>query len=133
MKFWMKENSSKGADNEASRAEKAEDSPQVILSAEEPTMTRQLNALSNIVQRALLFGGDQELLVLSETLNTNRAIFVERWYPGTEGPQENMKKETRPGVQYLNALISLLRRAYDEGVVTDLEPDLPLIQSYSNS
>ena len=133
IKFWMKEKSSIDADKEAPKAGKTEDSPQVILSAEEPTMTRQLNALSNIVQRALLFGGDQELLVLSETLDTNREIFVERWYPGTELPEENTEKETRPGVQYLNALISLLRRAYDEGVVTDLESDLPLIQSYSNS
>lgn len=105
----------------------------IILSGDEPTMTRQLNALSNIVQRALLFGGDQELLVLSETLDSNRFSFVERWYPGTGDPNEEMDNETRPGIQYLNALILLLRKAYDDGVVSNLEPAVPLIQSFSNS
>lgn len=105
----------------------------IILSEDEPTMTRQLNALSNIVKRALLFGGDQELLVLTETLDSNRSPFAERWYPGTGGPSEKMEDESRPGLQYLNALVLLLRRAYDDGIVTDLEPGVPLIQSYSNS
>jgi hypothetical protein len=105
----------------------------VILCSEEPSMTRQLNALSNIVHRGLLFGGDQELLVLSETLADNRDIFVDRWYPNTGPPSENWEDETRPGVQYLNALICLLRKAYDEGIVTNLNPMVDLIQSYSNS
>ena len=105
----------------------------VLLSGDEPTMTRQLNALSNIVQRSLLFGGDQELLVLSETLDSNKFPFAERWYPGTGDPTEEMKDETRPGLQYLNSLILLLDKAYDDGVVSDLEPAVPLIQSYSNS
>ena len=105
----------------------------IVLSEDEPTMTRQLNALSNIVQRALLFGGDQELLVLSETLDSNRYPFAERWYPETGEPAEEMEDEIRPGIQYLNALVLLLRKAYDEGTVTDLEPGVPLVQSYSNS
>jgi len=105
----------------------------IILSEDEPSMTRQLNSLSNIVQRALLFGGDQELLVLSETLESNKFPFAERWYPGTGEPAENLEEETRPGLQYLNSLILLLCKAYDDGVVSDLEPAVPLIQSYSNS
>ena len=105
----------------------------VILSADEPTMTRQLNSLSNIVLRALLFGGDQELLVLSETLDSNRSPFIERWYPGTDQPAADMDDESRPGLQYLNALIMLLHRAYDDGLVMELEPSVRLSQSYANS
>jgi hypothetical protein len=137
-RFWMKEDDSKYQD-EAKSAESSEanlkkdDLGLVLLSNEEPTMTRQLNSLSNIVQRALLFGGDQELLVLSETLDTNKQPFLERWYPGTGGTSEDPLEESRPGVQYLNALIVLLRRAYDDGSVTDLEPFVSLIQSYSNA
>jgi hypothetical protein len=105
----------------------------IILSEDEQTITRQLNALSNIVQRALLFGGDQELLVLSETLDSNRFPFAERWYPETGDPSEEMEDETRPGLQYLNSLILVLRKAYDDGIVSDLEPAVPLSLSYSNS
>lgn len=36
---------------------------------------------SNIAQRALLFVGDEELLVLSETLNADKPPFIQRWYP----------------------------------------------------
>eukprot|EP00977_Amphora_coffeiformis_P024100 scaffold15076_cov155-Amphora_coffeaeformis.AAC.4 len=107
----------------------------VLLSAKEPSMTRQLNVLSNIVLRALLFGGDQELLVLAETLDADRAAFVERWYPATGGllNDGDLKKEDRPGVQYLNCLIDLLRECYDDGIVVDLQPSLPLSQSYANA
>eukprot|EP00536_Pseudo-nitzschia_multiseries_P012947 jgi/Psemu1/210133/e_gw1.523.43.1 len=105
----------------------------VILCSDEPSMTRQLNAFSNIVRRALLFGCDQELLILSETLAGNDESFVDRWYPDTGPPAGNMEDETRPGVQYFNALISVLREAYKEGLVTNLEPLTPLSQSYSNS
>lgn len=139
LKFWMKEIGSSEKDKEHSTAKKVDKKQKgdvgagIVLSAEEPTMTRQLNSLSNIVQRALLFGGDQELLVLSETLDSNRKTFIERWYPDTGTAPEKTEKETRPGVQYLNNLIQLLRRAYDDGVVLDLEPTLPLIQSFSNS
>lgn len=105
----------------------------IILSADEPTMTRQLNSLSNIVLRALLFGGDQELLVLSETLDSNRSPFIERWYPETDEPAEDMNDYGRPGLQYLNALILLLRKAYDDGIVTELESAVPLSQTYANS
>jgi hypothetical protein len=112
-----------------------EDLGGVLLSANEPTMTRQLNVLSNIVWRALLFGGDQELLVLAETLDADRAAFVERWYPndGTLPNHRFLEEETRPGVQYLNCLVRLLRTCYDEGVITHLEPLLPLSQSFANS
>jgi hypothetical protein len=109
------------------------DNNRVILCSSEPSMTRQLNGLSNIVHRALLYGGDQELLVLSETLADNRNAFVERWYPDTGPPVEEMEDETRAGVQYLNALISLLRKAYDDGVVTNLDPMVHLNKSYANS
>ena len=132
LKFWMKEKADDDVSSDTSKQGKDE-AGLVLLSDEEPTMTRQLNALSNIVERALLFGGDQELLVLSETLETNKDPFVERWYPETGKPSESLEEESRPGVQYLNSLIELLRRAYDNGVVTDLEPAFPLIQSYSNA
>lgn len=107
----------------------------VLLSSKEPSMTRQLNVLSNIVLRALLFGGDQELLVLAETLDADRAAFVERWYPNTGGllNDGDLKNENRPGVQYLNCLIDLLRQCYDNGIVVDLQPSLPLSQSYANA
>lgn len=105
----------------------------IVLSEDAPTMTRQLNSLSNIVLRALLFGGDQELLVLSETLDNNRIPFAGRWYPETEAPGEAMEGEERPGLQYLNALILLLRKAYDDGFVTVLDPFTPLSSSYNNS
>jgi hypothetical protein len=107
----------------------------VLLSAEEPSMTRQLNVLSNIAVRALLFGGDQELLVLSETLEADKPAFVQRWYPGLNGEVELMssEEETRPGVQYLNCVVSLLKTCYKNGIVTTLDPPLPLIQSYSNA
>jgi hypothetical protein len=139
LKFWQKKNekSLTGVNEESLESPKTQssavDDGRVILCSEETTMTRQLNALSNIVHRGLLYGGDQELLVLSETLADNRQTFVDRWYPGTDPPTENMKDETRPGVQYLNALISLLRQAYDEGIVTILDPMVPLSPSYGNS
>lgn len=140
LKFWQKKNGQSSTEKEQSAFDeisklqsKPGDDGRVILCSEEPSMTRQLNALSNIVHRGLLYGGDQELLVLSETLADNRETFVDRWYPNTEPPTDNMADETRPGVQYLNALISLLRRAYDEGIVTNLEPLVPLSQSYGNS
>eukprot|EP00980_Cylindrotheca_fusiformis_P007106 scaffold1489_cov194-Cylindrotheca_fusiformis.AAC.16 len=137
-RFWTKDDDSKASEKtklpeNSETILKKDDLGLVLLSDEEPTMTRQLNSLSNIVQRALLFGGDQELLVLSETLETNKGPFVERWYPGTGESASNLLEESRPGVQYLNALILLLRRAYDDGTVTDLDPFVPLIQSYSNA
>lgn len=105
----------------------------VLLSAEEPSMTRQLNVLANIVQRALLFGGDQELLVLAETLEADKPAFIQRWYPDTGGTVENLEEETRPGVQFLNCLVELLTRCYKDGAVYELTPPLSLIQSYENS
>jgi hypothetical protein len=112
-----------------------EDLGGVLLSAEEPTMTRGLDSLANIAQRALLFGGDQELLVLAETLDADRAPFVERWYPNTGGVKEGapLEEETRPGVQFLNCLITLLRDCYSKGMVSNLNPPLPLIKSYTTA
>ena len=103
----------------------------VLLSAEEPTMTRQLNVLSNIVLRALLFGGDQELLVLSETLEADKPAFVERWYPEDSAVAKD--NEGRPGVQYLNCLVSVLQTCYREGVLQSLDPPLALTRSYGNA
>ena len=112
----------------------------VLLSAEEPTMTRQLNVLSNIVQRSLLFGGDQELLVLSETLEADKPAFIKRWYPNERAANTNIdstmnddKDEKRPGVQFLNCLVQLMKDCYGNGVVVDLEPPFPLTQSYANA
>jgi hypothetical protein len=129
-KFWKREKPEE-PEEEISR----EDLGGVLLSSEEPSMTRQLNVLSNIVQRALLFGGDEELLVLAETLEADRAAFADRWYPDTGGILESLpvEAESRPGVQFLNCLVKLLRDCYDDGVVTDLNPPLPLPQSYANS
>ncbi|KAL7569336.1 hypothetical protein ACA910_016878 [Epithemia clementina (nom. ined.)] len=142
LRFWKKqapqqqevekpeENSSEEKDESASLSR--EDLGGVLLSAEEPTMTRQLNVLSNIALRALLFGGSQELLVLAETLDADRVAFVERWYAHTGGLVP-VEEERRPGVQFLNCLVTLLRNCYNNGVVTNLQPPLPLVQSYANS
>jgi len=101
----------------------------VLLSATQPTMTRQLNVLANIVQRALLFGGDQELLVLAETLDADRIAFVERWYPsGSESSLDDLS-----GVQFLDSMIALLRKCYEEGIVTTLDPIVKLSASYENA
>jgi len=106
----------------------------VLLSDDEPTVTRQLNVLANIVKRALLFGGDQELLVLSETLEADKLPFIRRWYPDTDGPvDDDVTKETRPGVQYFNCLVLLLKNCYEYGVVSEINPPLPLMSSYANS
>ncbi len=72
----------------------------VLLSAEEPTMTRQLNVLSNIRRRALIFGGDQELLLLAETLDADKPAFIQRWYKNNPTEDSDVRNETRPGVQY---------------------------------
>jgi len=105
----------------------------VLLSAEEPTMTRQLNVLSNIVQRTLIFGGDQELLVLAETLDADKPAFIQRWYKEDQASDIDIQNETRPGVQYLNSLIQLLRDCYTKGVLTDVSPTLPLSTGYLNA
>jgi len=136
LKFWKKEKKEVTETKIVTRPEEASKSATdigVILCSEEPSMTRQLNAFSNIVRRVLLFGDDQELLILSETLAENDKSFIQRWYPDTGPPCQNMEDEVRSGVQYLNALICLLREAYREGTVTNLNPLVTLGQSYSNS
>lgn len=105
-----------------------EDLGAVLLSAKEPTMTRQLNVLSNIVQRALLFGGDQELLVLSETLEADKPAFIQRWYPNAGGDGI-----VQPGVQYFTSLVKLLKSCYENGVQADLDPPVSLSPSYANA
>ncbi|KAL3909645.1 MAG: hypothetical protein SGARI_002500, partial [Bacillariaceae sp.] len=123
LRFWKKKGDGSSDDSAVQEAtSQPKDDGRVILCSDEPSMTRQLNGLSNIVHRGLLYGGDQELLVLSETVADNRDTFVERWYPNTGPFTEEMEDETRQGVQYLNALVSLLRKAYDEGAVTNLDP-----------
>jgi len=136
LKFWRMGQEVDVIDEEDEVELSREDLGGVLLSAEEPSMTRQLNALSNIVQRALLFGGDQELLVLSETLDADKAAFIQRWYPsGDKGTIELTKPEDemRPGVQYLNCLVSLLKGCYEDGGMEDLLPPFPLIKSYANA
>jgi len=111
----------------------------VLLSSSEPSMTRQLNILSNAVRRALLFGGDEELLVLSETLDADKPAFVKRWYPTSKDDGNNNnndddeQQQQQAGVQYLSALIKLLATSCKDGVVTTLEPPLPLTASYANA
>lgn len=107
----------------------------ILLSAKEPTITRELNSLANIVQRALLFGGDQELLVLFETLVADRPRFAEKWYPSSGGvdDEKELDDETRPAMQFFNCLLKLLSECYNYGVVTTLDPLLPLTDSYANS
>jgi nitrite reductase/ring-hydroxylating ferredoxin subunit len=112
---------------------KPDDLGGVLLSAEEPTMTRQLNVLSNIVERTLIFGGDQELLVLAETLDADKPAFIQRWYSNDQGDNVDVALETRPGVQYLNALIRLLRDCYAKGVLKDIRPVVPLTNAYMNA
>jgi len=136
LRFWKKKDEEPEEDQEkqisGEDSKKTKDST-VILCSEDPSMTRQLNSLSNIALRVLLFGDDQELLILSETLAENGKSFARRWYPNTFSLPEKMEDETRPGVQYLNALVCLLREAYKEGTVTNLEPLTNLSQSFSNS
>ena len=107
----------------------------VLLSAEEPSMTRQLNVLSNICQRTLIFGGDQELLLLAETLDADKPAFIQRWYKKNDaaGDGGDVRAETRPGVQYLNSLIRLLRDCYTRGAILDVTPTLPLTAAYQNA
>eukprot|EP00531_Pseudo-nitzschia_arenysensis_P015081 CAMPEP_0116133264 /NCGR_PEP_ID=MMETSP0329-20121206/10012_1 /TAXON_ID=697910 /ORGANISM="Pseudo-nitzschia arenysensis, Strain B593" /LENGTH=658 /DNA_ID=CAMNT_0003627881 /DNA_START=153 /DNA_END=2129 /DNA_ORIENTATION=+ len=132
--FWMREKKPEKEMEEIPVVEEEpKEDPGVILCSEEASMTRQLNAFSNIVRRVLLFGDDQELLILAETLADNVKSFIDRWYPETGPASEDMNDETRPGVQYLNSLILLLREAYKEGTVVDLNPMTTLSQSYSNS
>mmetsp|Transcript_24227 Transcript_24227/g.35895 ORF Transcript_24227/g.35895 Transcript_24227/m.35895 type:complete len:654 (-) Transcript_24227:84-2045(-) len=70
------------------------------------TVTRQLNILSNIVQRTLLFGGDDELLVVADTLEEDQTIFQSR-YP-SQGD----------AWAYYQVLIQLLRTAHKEGSIS---------------
>jgi hypothetical protein len=139
MQFWKKTNEEETPleqeDSEEGFELDARDLGGVLLSAEEPSMTRQLNVLANIVQRALLFGGDEELLVLSETLDADKSAFVKKWYPGPNGEVtlDRADEEERPGVQFLNCLILLLKECYKSGVVTTLDPLLPLPKSYANA
>jgi hypothetical protein len=140
LKFWKKtdEEVTPPAEQEDSEEDfelDARDLGGVLLSAEEPSMTRQLNVLANIVQRALLFGGDEELLVLSETLDADKSAFVKKWYPSPNGEVKlaSSDEEERPGVQFLNCLVLLLKECYKNGVVSTLDPLLPLPKSYANA
>ena len=122
-------------DDSSDGDESKDDIGGILLSAKEPTITRELNSLANIVQRALLFGGDQELLVLFETLVADRPRFAEKWYPRSGGVdnEKELDDETRPAMQFFNCLLKLLSECYNYGVVTTLDPLLPLTDSYANS
>ena len=114
---------------------KPDDLGGVLLSAEEPTMTRQLNVLTNICHRTMIFGGDQEVLLLAETLDADKPAFIQRWYKTTDWDTTStiMDIETRPGVQYLNSLIQLLRDCYTQGAVNDVTPTHPMTTGYQNA
>jgi hypothetical protein len=114
---------------------KPDDLGGVLLSAEEPTMTRQLNVLTNICHRTMIFGGDQEVLLLAETLDADKPAFIQRWYKTTDLDTTStiMDSETRPGVQYLNSLIQLLRDCYTQGAVNDVTPTHPMTTGYQNA
>jgi len=134
------DNNTLSSNNETSLTIENDDLGGVLLSSKEPTMTRQLNVLSNVIQRTLLFGGYQELLVLYETLDADKSAFVRRWYPCSSNNQHvadfvdlDPTIETRLGVQYFNCLLRLLKDCYIKGVITDLSPPFPLSQSYSNA
>ena len=62
-----------------------------LSSASEPTITRQLNVLSNIVKRAFLFGGESELRVLAQTLEEEKSAFSDRWYGGEPNTKQVRK------------------------------------------
>jgi hypothetical protein len=114
-----------------------EDLGAMLLSAEEPTVTRQLNILANVVKRALLFGGDDEILVLHETMEADKTAFINRWYKDvqwTDNPfSVDPKVESRPGVQFYNCLTQLLKDCFTNGVVTDLSPPFVLTPGYMNA
>jgi len=93
------------------------------------SITRQLNELSNIVQRTLLFGGDEEIKVLIETLEADQTIFQDLY---SISPEES-GKEQNPGWVYYQCLVQLLRQAYENGSFSTLEPPLPLNLSYANA
>ena len=120
---WMEEGGEKGGDAELGS---------FLSSANEPTITRQLNVLSNIVKRAFLFGGDSELRVLAETLEEEKSAFVKRWYGGSK-TGVSKTDASRDGVAYLEALILLCRVAYQQGIVDSLIPYVQLNQGYGNS
>lgn len=131
LKFWRR-NEDTNIDESDEMELSREDLGGVLLSSKEPSMTRQLNALSNIVQRALLFGGDQELLVLSETLEADKPAFIQRWYPSDTIRLTSAEEENRPGVQFLNCLVQLLKECYEHRMA-GLDAPLPLIPSYMNA
>jgi hypothetical protein len=153
IKFWSKNKSNTNDNNNSTTSttklndgnnKKMEDSIQisitnrngVLVSMEEPqTMTQQLNVLSNIVQRVLLFGGDQEILVVSETLAADLLVFINRWYPTTESSDAitTTTISSRPGVDYIQCLVQLLQNCYRDGIVSDLDPPIKLRASYANS
>lgn len=131
LKFWRR-NEETNVDESDEMELSGEDLGGVLLSSKEPSMTRQLNALSNIVQRALLFGGDQELLVLSETLEADKPAFIQRWYTSDTIRMTSPEDEDRPGVQFLNCLVQLLKECYEHRMA-GLDAPLPLIPSYMNA
>ncbi|GMH93804.1 hypothetical protein TL16_g12727 [Triparma laevis f. inornata] len=99
-----------------------------LMSSLSGTMTEQLNVLSNVVRRSLLFGSDLELTILSETLSAQKITYSEKWYPEIS----RSEIEEIESVKYLNALIGLCDKAVNGGV-TSLEPSIDLSSSYGNS
>jgi hypothetical protein len=82
-----------------------------LSSASEPTITRQLNVLSNIVKRAFLFGGESELRVLAQTLEEEKSAFSDRWYGG----EPNTKQvRTERGVKQTTPVAVLILSTDDD-------------------
>ena len=95
----------------------------ILLSSPPVSMTRQLNILVNIVQRVLLFGGDDELLVLKDTLQDDFPLFQTRY-----------SNESEDGTEYYQCLIALLETAGGSSKISTLKPPLPLrSNAYANA
>jgi hypothetical protein len=106
----------------------------ILLSRNDPSVTIQLNTVSNIVLRALLFGGDEELLIIMGTLESDRAGFIQYWWPDLSDAVTGTTTTTnRPALDYLDALIALLRSCYNDRIITSLEPKVKLSNSYGTA
>ena len=86
----------------------------VDLSSSAPSRTKELNALSNSVSRAMLYGGKKEKDFLSDVIKGSAEAFTKKWCRGDSGTQE---------VMYLKAIAMLLRKglAATEKQISGLE------------
>lgn len=84
------------------------------LSSSAPSRTKELNAVSNCVSRAVLYGGKKEKDFLSATIEESAEDFANKWCRGDTSAQE---------VLYLKAISLLLRKglAATEKQISGLE------------